>query len=383
MAKKLARVDDAFAVVRHITEMSTTAFYEDVRAELRKNMPTPPSPTTRPTSTAPSTKPTTACRSSRSRTEELLQKAVNTPIDENDTDLQATESLASVHPPGLTTYDRIEHVNEGPPLAPTFARPGADARAQGALLVAAKAPPAVPAAIGVRGAAAPGQGACATPSRRMPPGPALGPPGPWASGLVPHDRPQQVAAKAPPAAPATHGVWGAAAPGQGIFATPCSTTEHVSPTLREAPPIHLEPGATDLNHEEEGLHSGEDSWHLPMPDGTMGRDVEIVQCAIDAIMDYCLTEDECMAVEMSLYRLRHAPVVIATGTLELKRADGKWRQIHVRQGEPLEEVIDYLEADLIAAKEHDEKKGETNTRKSDHRWGAYDALQFWLRCTMP
>ena len=163
MAKKLARVDDAFAVTRHITEMSTTAFYEDVRAELRENMPTPPTPATRPTSTAPSTKPTTACRSSRSRTEELLQKAVNTPIDENDTDLQATESLASVHPPGLTTYDRIEHVNEGPPLAPTFARPGADARAQGALPVAAKAPPAVPAAIGVRGAAAPGQGACATP----------------------------------------------------------------------------------------------------------------------------------------------------------------------------------------------------------------------------
>ena len=60
MAKKLARVDDAFAVIRHITEVSTTAFYDEVRAELRKNLSTPPTPTTRPTSTAPSTKPTTA-----------------------------------------------------------------------------------------------------------------------------------------------------------------------------------------------------------------------------------------------------------------------------------------------------------------------------------
>ena len=424
MAKKLTRLDDTFAVLRHITEMSAEDLENELYAELnnapigshckpeglkpqqrhhhhqRQHRVT----TTTGLASSPPTAPTTTTASSTTprtppawgealvpHAEALMNQhnqkqpdgekwaraisvAVNTPIDEDDDDLNAPLPLVRADlplRPGPWTTGLVPHpasspapttgtASRSPPLVqaplakappPTFGSVGfmAPATAPTTLGVRGASAPgqddcATSVRTGVRGASAPGQGDCVTPSRSA---------GPASQAPVPAQGP-----------PVLHGVRGAAAPGQGACATPCHNTGPVS--------LPRESDASDSDDEND---DDQTCSSMPVPNGSMDRDIEVICYATHVLMATTLPRDDMDVVRQCLNRLRRVDAVTNnTGPFSLVTCNG-YKQ--VRFAELINVTAsNLLDAQGIDSQEHDED----DTRKTDHCWTAYDAFQLWIRC---
>ena len=172
--------------------------------------------------------------------------------------------------------------------------------------------------------------------------------------------------------PVSHGVRGAAAPGQGAYATPCRTTGPVSlPCERDASDSG---GVASDPDDKDDIDDA--CFTLPVPNGSMDRDIAIIRHATDVLMMTTLSCEDMDMVRQCLHRLRHVDAVTnTTEPFSLTTCNG-YVQVH------FSELIDVVASNLLDAQGIDSQGSDEDDRqKTGHCWTAYDAFQLWTRCT--